>query len=49
MFVEMPVEEYINGNLTGKEGTDFWQMLFMKSCAVKASPETVAKKQQQRQ
>lgn len=49
MFVIMPVEEYIHSNLTGNEGTDFWLSLYMKSCAVKASPETVAKKQQQRQ
>lgn len=49
MFVIMPVEEYIHSNLTGDEETEFWLSLYMKSCAVKASQETVAKKQQQRQ
>lgn len=49
LSVEIPIEEYIDYHLTGKEDSTFWINKFRVSLIQKPNKETVAKKQQQRQ
>ena len=45
----MPVEEYINSHMTGKEDTIFWMNKFRVSLIKKPDLKTVMDKQQHRQ
>lgn len=49
IFIEMPVEEYIDSRMTGKEDTVFWMNKFRVLLIQKPDSKTVMTKQLQRQ
>ncbi len=49
IFVEIPVEEYIDSRMTGKENIVYWMDKFRTSLIQKPTQKTVVNKQMQRQ